>query len=63
MRICSLTVTVRVHHQISVHTYESKLSPYEQIFADVQTKSNAKFLVAMRLGVTPVLIPNTMVKT
>ena len=31
--------------------------------AGAQTKSNANFLVAMRLGDTPVLIPNTMVKT
>ena len=30
---------------------------------DAWTDSSGRFLVAMRLGDTPVLIPNTMVKT
>ncbi len=63
MRNCSLTVTVSIHQQIFAHTPESKLSSCAPIFAAVQTKSNKTFLVAMRLGGTPVLISNTMVKT
>ena len=36
----------------------------KQAFRDgTRQKTTEKFLVAMRLGETPVLIPNTMVKT
>ena len=63
MKNCSLNATVSIHQQISAHTPESKLSSCAQIFVAVQTKSNAQFLVVMRLGDTPVLISNTMVKT
>ena len=44
------------------NAYVSKL-PGELIFGCALTTEFAKLPVAMRLGVTPVPIPNTMVKT
>ena len=37
--------------------------PLNKLYDRVNLMTNAKFLVAMRFGDTPVLIPNTMVKT
>ena len=62
-QVSSLNAVVLIQQKTYAHTRESKLSLCTHIFFAVQTKLNAQFLVAMRLGVTPVLIPNTMVKT
>ena len=43
---------------------EKKRSGFERVRrADTKKKDNRRFPVAMRLGETPVPIPNTMVKT
>ena len=62
-QVCSLNAAVSIRQKIFEHTRESKLSSCVLTFSAVLTKHNAKFLVAMRLGETPVPIPNTMVKT
>ena len=44
------------------HCLEKQAFPAD-VLSDVHLQNNAHIPVAMRLGDTPVLIPNTMVKT
>ena len=50
---------MRLDHLLS----KEERSKEELLLSIVGLSSNQDFLVAMRLGVTPVPIPNTMVKT
>ena len=58
----AFSLAAEPHIQSLISTMESKLSKCSLKLCALTTEF-AKFLVAMRYGVTPVPIPNTMVKT